>query len=153
MSLSLKQGHERETEITVTVIVSPDKMSDHLSEVAITSLDGCLITDTVPPLKKRLEHSILGKISGKTSMGEGSIPALALNELNKISLVQISLVLNRIFAGSEHIPTDWSIGRVPTLEKSSSKRGDLSTHRPITVSSVLHRIFMKILVARINEGI
>ncbi|XP_028969108.1 uncharacterized protein LOC114828606 [Galendromus occidentalis] len=60
-------------------------------------------------------------------------------------------LINDIFEGREPIPEDWKRGRVSLLEKPNSKTGDLETYRPTTVSTVLYRIFTKILTTRITE--
>ena len=39
------------------------------------------------------------------------------------------------------------------IEKPNSARGVLETYRPITVSTVLYRVFTKIIGARISEWI
>src|SRR5215204_3189631 len=60
-------------------------------------------------------------------------------------------MFNGILTGREHIPEDWLDGRVSLIEKPNSKKADLTTYRPITVSTVLYRIFTRMLAGRITE--
>ena len=73
-----------------------------------------------------------------------------LKELSDIGVGHLSESFNQILNGIDEIPKDWRDGKVVLLEKPNSRLGDLATYRPITVSSVLYRIFTKMLGKKIQ---
>ena len=94
-------------------------------------------------------HRILSQMNANTSTGLDGIPAKILKKLSQIGGEYISKIFNSIFSGEEEIPTEWRDGKVVMIEKPNSKRGNLMTYRPITISTVLYRIFTKILVKNV----
>ena len=59
--------------------------------------------------------------------------------------------MNRMFSGQEIIPDDWKEGKVTLIDKASSKKGNLNTYRPITITPVFYRLFTRIFAERIQE--
>lgn len=49
------------------------------------------------------------------------------------------------------MPEEWKKGRVSLLEKPNSRKGSLTSYRPITVSDVLYRVFTKLLGKHIQQ--
>jgi exonuclease III len=93
---------------------------------------------------------ILAQISTKTATGDDQIPASVIKSAKEEGVDWLTELLNHILEGEEPIPMDWRDGRVSLIEKPNSKKGVLETYRPITISTVLYRIFTKILASRIS---
>lgn len=93
----------------------------------------------------------LNRTRARTSTGMDGIPARIVKELTGTGTSYVTDLFNRILAGEEDIPRDWRNGKVVMLEKANSKPGDLTTYRPITVSTVLYRIFTKIIGLKIQS--
>ena len=93
----------------------------------------------------------LGNINERTGCGLDNIPANLLKSLGENGISYITELFNRIFAGTERIPSDWKEGKVKLLKKPNSKEGLLSTYRPITITPVLYRLFTRILAERIQD--
>ena len=81
------------------------------------------------------------------------IPASVLKHLGNRCVLYITELINRIFSGQEGVPRDWKEGIVTLIDKANSKRGNHSTDRPISIESVLQRLFTRKFAGRIQEWV
>jgi hypothetical protein len=98
-------------------------------------------------------EDLLSQISKGTATGEDQIPANILKLMKADGVEWLADLFNDILDGTHPLPIDWRDGRVSVLAKPNSTKGVLETYRPITVSTVLYRMFTKILAARISGWI
>src|SRR6267154_2180082 len=135
-------------------------MSRHLTEVGTELLNATLKLQT-EPLRRVAEDTgiratamevklVLGSMSSRTATGLDVIPASVLKQLGDLGNEYTAKLFNEVLAGEKEIPTDWGMGRVTLLEKANSVRDDLTTYRPITISTVLYRLIAKIICNRIT---
>jgi hypothetical protein len=57
---------------------------------------------------------------------------------------------NEIFAG-EKLPDDWRIGRIAVLPKEGVDNSKLENRRPLTITSIIYRIFMQVFKGRLQD--
>lgn len=143
--------------------VPREEMNSHLTNVGMHCLVAQLAEEAQPPsiisaptgitFSGKQVGDIITQFSNKTATGDDQIPAEVLKMLNSCGHEYIARVFNNILNGKEHFPVDWRDGRVSMIEKPNSSRGILTTYRPITVSSVMYRIFMKLLCKHIGKWI
>lgn len=92
-------------------------------------------------LDKALSH-----ISPRTAQGLDGIPAGIVKILGDQAREQLADIYSGILAG-QPIPADWTRGRVILTPKKGGDKGLLSDHRPLTITSVLYRVFAQVLKA------
>ena len=157
--LTQKEPHRQAVTDTAGRQVDPQGMEQHLETVAHVLLNTRRCEEGNPTQLRAEDtgirtnplevEAILGSMSSRTATGIDEIPASILKKLGDIGSMYIASLFNDILAGDAEIPSDWGKGRVSLLEKSSSKRGNLATYRPITISGVLYRMMAKIIGKRI----
>ncbi|HXC05154.1 MAG TPA: reverse transcriptase family protein, partial [Bacteroidia bacterium] len=140
--------------------VSLTDMKQHLTDIAGDLLNARKKRDTGPvrlvgedtgirTTPQEVER-VLGSMSSRSATGLDAIPATILKRLGALGNAYIATLFNGILAGKDEIPRDWSMGRVSLLEKGTSRKGNLNTYRPITISAVLYRLLAKIICNRID---
>src|SRR5580693_619463 len=143
--------------------VSDADMVSHLTHVTIKILNG-LETESQENTLRLSEPTgiqvgtievkyLLGRMSSQTATGLDEVPANVLKNLGEIGEEYIARMFNSILEGQHEIPPEWGEGRVSMLEKPNSSKGNLLTYRPITVSTVLYRLFTKTIGSRIQHWI
>ena len=143
--------------------VKAESVKEHLTKVGCQSL---MATPTQlerpPPIRCRSTGiktdetevgRIISQLSSRTASGDDHISANILKNLKEEGTAWITELLNLILDGEEPLPIDWRDGRVSMLEKTNSQKGVLESYRPITISTVLYRIFTKIIANRISTWI
>ena len=154
-SLRIKNPHGEE--------IAEYELKDHLTTVGCEALIAePAENERTPPMTRgesgietddREIENLLSQISNRTATGEDQIPASILKFLKGIGIEWLTELFNDILKGNQPLPIDWRDGRVSLLAKPNSTKGVLETYRPITVSTVLYRMFTKIIAARISEWI
>ena len=94
---------------------------------------------------------LLGRMSSQSATGLDGIPTNVLKNHGEIGEEYIARMFNSILEGQQEIPPEWGEGRVSMLEKPISSKGNLLTYSPITVSTVLYRLFTKTFGNRIQH--
>jgi Reverse transcriptase (RNA-dependent DNA polymerase)/Endonuclease-reverse transcriptase len=142
-------------------VVPATEMRRHLTEVAGELLNA-IPKQRTEPIQRRIAEKtgitttalevkrVLGSMSTRTATGLDAIPAAVLKQLGDLGCEYLARLINGILAGDQDIPDDWGVGRVSLLEKPTSVKGDLTTYRPITISTVLYRVVAKILCSRMS---
>ncbi|KAL3227403.1 hypothetical protein MRX96_024152 [Rhipicephalus microplus] len=86
----------------------------------------------------------LPRISASTATGLGGIPAGLVKCLGKSAREHLTEIFDTILKNGP-IPPDWQCGRVSLVCKRGGDAGLLGDYRPITVTSVLYRLFTQVL--------
>ncbi|KAL3170047.1 hypothetical protein MRX96_015119 [Rhipicephalus microplus] len=86
----------------------------------------------------------LPRISASSATGMDCIPVGLAKCLGKSALEHIAEILTTILKDGR-IPFDWKCGRVSLASKRGGNAGLLGDYRPITVTSVLFRLFAQVL--------
>ncbi|KAL3243700.1 hypothetical protein MRX96_020088 [Rhipicephalus microplus] len=89
----------------------------------------------------------LPRISASTATGLDGIPAGLVKCLGKSAREHLAGIFNTILKNGP-IPPDWQCGRVSLVCKRGGDAGLLGDYRPITVTSVLYRLFAQVLKSR-----
>jgi exonuclease III len=82
-----------------------------------------------------------------TSTGEDEISAMFLKMLGGKLCARLASYFNAIFAGKATVPPEWQTGRVILIPKGDQnfvRDQDISKARPLTITSVIYRLFMRI---------
>jgi len=107
-------------------------------------------TDTLvdaPSLDETI--SAIRKLRNGRVAGPDGIPP----ELLKCAIGPISTALHAIFTNvwrTGHIPADWKDGILTALYKGKGPKAECGSYRPITLLSVLGKVFAHVLLARIQ---
>ena len=88
-------------------------------------------------------YSLLSKLSKSKATGPDNIPAKLLKECPDLIFESLSLIFNQSFKIGV-FPNDWKNARVYPLYKNSGKRKDPSNYRPISVITVVAKVFERI---------
>lgn len=88
----------------------------------------------------------LAHISGRTAMGPDGLPASVVKSLGEEAKEQLAGLLTEIIKGAP-IPQDWCQGRVTFIPKKGGQAELIEDYHPLTVTSVLYRLFARILKA------
>ena len=134
------------------ISIQPEDMENHPTKVANTLLDSGNRVERIdraaigrPPVDLEVTgaevKAALAWISQDSAVGPDKIPANLLKELNDVAYENIFDIFNQILNGTHDVFKEWRKGRVSLLEKSNSRKEDLASYRPITVSDVLYRVF------------
>ncbi|KAH6921936.1 hypothetical protein HPB50_006842 [Hyalomma asiaticum] len=83
-------------------------------------------------------------MSTRTATGPDEVPARLVKCLRPQAREKLADQLSSILAGSE-IPKDWRQGRITLILKQGGEADLLQSYRPITVTSVMYRLFAGIL--------
>ena len=140
-------------------IVPPERQNQHLTETAqtllVVSREGDEETGAPSIMLERKQTGIsvqvdeiiakLGNISKSTGCELDDISAGALLQLGNRGVLYITELMRRMFSG------DWKEGKVTLIDKANSMKGNLSTYRLITITSVSYRLFTRIFAERILE--
>lgn len=86
----------------------------------------------------------LTRIGARTAPGPDKVPACLVKGLGPDSREQLAEVLTSVIEGAP-IPEDWKHGRVVLIPKCREAAGNLPDYRPITITSVMYRLFASIL--------
>ncbi|KAL3177775.1 hypothetical protein MRX96_038912 [Rhipicephalus microplus] len=86
----------------------------------------------------------LPRISASTATGLDGIPAGLVKCLGKSAREHLAGIFNTLLKNGP-IPPDWQCGRVSLVCKRGGDAGLLGDYRPITVTSVLYRLFAQVL--------
>ncbi|KAH6924588.1 hypothetical protein HPB50_019626 [Hyalomma asiaticum] len=86
----------------------------------------------------------LARIASQTAQGLDGIPAGLVKRLGKIAREHLAAIFTGIIEGNP-IPVDWLRSRVCLVPKKGADSGCLSSYRPITVTSVLYRLFAQVV--------
>lgn len=144
--------------------VAGDGMREYLTDVAQETLDAQRVGEQCAgPLKMPAATGFsvtafeiryyISRLSAHSATGLDNIPTKVLKQLGETGEEYICGMFNSILDGTHEIPSDWGNGRVTMLQKTSSTPAVLYTYRPITVSTVLYRLFAKCLVSRMQKWI
>ncbi|XP_037562749.1 uncharacterized protein LOC119442090 [Dermacentor silvarum] len=83
-------------------------------------------------------------MSARTARGLDNIPAGILKTLGARSREQLAEIFTGILKG-DPVPEDWLRGRVTLIPKRGGDAGLLRDYRPVTVTSVVYRVFAQVL--------
>lgn len=86
----------------------------------------------------------LAQLRARTAMGLDSLPARLLKNLGPVAREQLADLFTGIIEGAP-IPEDWRLGRITLVPKQGGNPAHLGDHRPLTVTSVVYRLFASIL--------
>ena len=89
-------------------------------------------------------------MSSSSATGLDYVPTYVLKAMGETGFEYIAQMFTRISQGEILIPEDWRRGRITLIPKSNSDKRVLSTYRPITISTVLYRLFAKILCREVQ---
>ena len=84
-------------------------------------------------------------MSSSSATGLDYVPTYVLKAMGETGFEYIAQMFTRKSQGEILIPEDWRRGRITLIPKSNSDKRVLSTYRPIKISTVLYRLFAKIL--------
>ena len=105
--------------------------------------------DEIPAILKREVEEAINNLKSNKTPGEDGI----LNEYLKWGkeelLESITSLFNKIIR-SENIPQQWYKSSIVLLHKKGN-RDDLNNYRPISLMSIIYKVFMKILTNRITR--
>jgi len=93
---------------------------------------------------------ILGGMKGKTAPGVDGVTMELIRSMGDEYIYFLVEKFNEIFAG-EKIPADWRVGRIAVLPKEGVDNGKLENRRPLTITSIIYRLFMQIFKGRLQE--
>ncbi|XP_037505957.1 uncharacterized protein LOC119382330 [Rhipicephalus sanguineus] len=86
----------------------------------------------------------ISKIGARTARGFDGIPAGLVKRLGAGARAQLADFFSEILAGGP-IPSDWLRGKVILLPKRGGDPGLLRDYRPLTITSVVYRVFAQVL--------
>lgn len=86
----------------------------------------------------------LARIDSRTAQGLDAIPAGLVKTLGDIARDNLAHMFTEILSG-EPVPADWQCGRVCLIHKKGGDAGLIQDYRPITVTSVLYRLFTTVV--------
>ena len=122
--------------------------SESTGENPLTSEPITEFTISATDVKNALQN-----VANETSSGPDAVSGEIIKKLGEAGQESLANIFTRIIRGEESIPSEWREGRVVALEKKDSKRGDLTTYRPITITSILYRVFARVINRRIHDWI
>src|SRR6266478_8428147 len=85
---------------------------------------------------------ILGGMKGKTAPGLHGVTMELIKSMGDEYIYFLVEKFNEIFAG-EKIPEDWKVGRIALLPKEGVDNRKLENLRPLTITSIIYRMFMQ----------
>ncbi|XP_049268109.1 uncharacterized protein LOC125757063 [Rhipicephalus sanguineus] len=88
----------------------------------------------------------LKRVRARTATGPDDIPARILKCLGEDSREQLAEILTAIIEG-EPIPKEWHEGKVIVIPKRGGDARNIADYRPITVTSVMYRLFAGVIKA------
>lgn len=88
----------------------------------------------------------LARIGAHTASGLDGIPAELVKCLGEVAQAHLAAILTGIIHG-DPIPEAWLLGKVSLIPKKGGDSSLLRDHRPLTVTSVLYRLFAQVLKA------
>ncbi|XP_049269910.1 uncharacterized protein LOC119385332 [Rhipicephalus sanguineus] len=92
----------------------------------------------------------LKRVRARTATGPDGMPARVLKCLGENSREQLAEILTAIFEG-EPIPKEWHEGRVILIPKRGGDARNIEDYRPITVTSVMYRVFAGVIKAWLSD--
>lgn len=105
--------------------------------------DGCE-TDHEWEVTRRALDRVISRLGAHTAQGLDGIPAGLIKHLGTMAREHLAIIFTGIIYG-DNIPEDWLRGRVCLLLKNGGNPSLLKDHRPLTVTSVLYRVFAKVV--------
>ncbi|KAH6933462.1 hypothetical protein HPB50_015245 [Hyalomma asiaticum] len=92
----------------------------------------------------------LKRVRARTATGPDGMPARVLKCLGKDSREQLAEILTAIIEGGP-IPKEWHEGKVILIPKRGGDARNIEDYRPITVTSVMYRLFAGVIKAWLND--
>lgn len=118
---------------------------DRLEGSQLLEREGITGTVTRGELMRALKRS-----SGQTAAGLDEVPMTVLKKLGERRREHLRQSFNEIMR-TKTIPEEWKIGKIKLIYKGSGEKKTLKNYRPINVTPVGYRVFMKIIKRRMQQ--
>lgn len=91
----------------------------------------------------------LAALETRTAQGLDSLPAGLVKSLGETARERLAKIFTGVIRG-DPIPEDWLRGKVTLIPKRDGDKSLLRNHRPLTVTSVLYRVFAQVVKRWMN---
>lgn len=131
--------------------------AEHLQSVFTpnqSSAPTCLPLDILQPPKKPIKFkknkivSVINQLKPKKAPGYDKITPKMLKELPNIAVLHISHIFNAI-SRTAYYPKAWKLSQITMIGKPGKDLSQASSYRPISLLSILSKLFEKLLLQKI----
>ena len=96
--------------------------------------------------------AVIKKLNPKKAPGHDLLSARMLKELPRKAVVMITYLFNAALR-LRHIPSDWKLAKIIMLPKPGKPLDETKSYRPISLLSILAKLFEKVYIKRLGETV